>query len=209
MQTVICLVRHGETDWSRDQRFNGRQDIPLNDIGRQQCSELAAYLSDETIDIVISSPLSRCIETAEILAQPRGLGIVAEPRLVEMDYGQWEGLTYDQARQLDTVRFELWDRDPAAIAPPDGESGYTIATRVTAALFDILARHTGRTILLVAHKTVNRVLLCHALDWPIREYRRKVSQAPCALNRLEYKAGRIAVTVMNHLIELRQGSWHA
>ncbi len=194
MKTIIWLVRHGETQWTVEQRFNGRRNLPLIDAGREHCQKLAMQLAAQPLDTVISSPLLRSKETAEILARPHGLTVLIDKRLEEMDYGEWEGLTYEEAQALDRELYDRWESDPAAVAPPGGESGEQVAARVVVAFEDILDQYQGRQILIAAHKTVNRLLLCSISDLPISDYRRSVSQGPCALNRIEIQAnGQILV----------------
>lgn len=188
MKTIIWLVRHGETQWTAEQRFNGRGDISLSAAGREHCQRLAKQLATQPLDVIISSPLVRCRESAEILARPHGLVVTIDQRFEEIDYGQWEGLTYAEAQFLDEDLYNRWENDPAAVAPPKGESGEQVAARVVEAFRDIFARHQGQHVLIVAHKTVNRVLLCHVLDVSISDYRRRLSQGPCALNRIEVQA---------------------
>ncbi|MBM4397717.1 MAG: histidine phosphatase family protein [Deltaproteobacteria bacterium] len=90
---VVHLVRHGETDWNRENRFQGRRDVPLNDAGRAQAVKVAAALADRPLAAVRSSALSRARETAERIAEGRGIEVVVDDRLAEMDFGDWEGLT--------------------------------------------------------------------------------------------------------------------
>lgn len=194
MKTIIWLVRHGETQWTVEQRFNGRRNLPLIDVGREHCQRLATQLATQPLDAIISSPLLRSKETAEILARPHGVAVMIDKRLEEMDYGKWEGLTYKEAQSLDIDLYSQWESDPSTVAPPGGESGEQVAARVVMAFGDILEQHRGQQILIVAHKTINRILLCHIRDLPISGYRRSVSQGPCALNRIEVQAnGQILV----------------
>jgi broad specificity phosphatase PhoE len=194
MKTIIWLVRHGETQWTVEQRFNGRRNLPLTDVGREYCQRLAVQLATQPLDAIISSPLLRSKETAEILARPHELAVKIDERLAEMDYGIWEGLTYEEAQSLDRELYSRWESDPAIVAPPGGESGEQVAARVVTAFGDILNQYRQQQVLIVAHKTVNRILLCHILDLPISDYRRSVSQGPCALNRIEIQVnGRILV----------------
>jgi broad specificity phosphatase PhoE len=196
MKTIIWLARHGETRETVEQRFNGRRDCPLIDIGREHCRRLTSQLVAQHFDAIVSSPLQRCMETAEILARPHGLAAIVEKRFQEMDYGKWEGLTYDEARSLDARLYRHWENDPATVAPPEGESGEQVATRVVAAFEDILSQYCGQRVIIVAHKTVNRILLCTLLDLPISDHRHTISQMPCALSRIEIKAnGQILVSV--------------
>jgi phosphoserine phosphatase len=133
--TTILLARHGETEWNREERYQGHADPPLNETGRAQAEELAERLVGERIDAVYSSDLRRAAETAEIVAARLGLGVEHEPGLREIDVGSWQGLT---KAQIDG-------------RPWDGETYEHHAERVTRALREIAARHLGRTLLVVSH----------------------------------------------------------
>src|SRR2546425_2921355 len=90
--TELLLVRHGETDWNREGRFQGHADPPLNDLGRKQAAELAATLAGEEVTAVYASPLRRAFETAELIASARGLRPVPVEALREVDVGSWQAL---------------------------------------------------------------------------------------------------------------------
>jgi broad specificity phosphatase PhoE len=194
--TIIWLARHGETDRTSAGRFNGRDDIPLNEIGRLNCTQLAGQLVTGSLDAVIASPLSRAVETAQIVAKARALPVSQDARFIEIDYGEWEGLTYQEVQERWPVLFRDWETDPARHAPPGGETGVSVAERATAALAEVVTRGQGQGMLIVAHKTVNRLLLCTLLNLPLRSYRQAIPQPPCALTRLEFgENGRISITL--------------
>lgn len=184
--TTIWLVRHGETERSVAQRFNGRDDVALTDRGRQQCRDLAQQLAHERIDAVYASPLRRCLETAALLIGERVLPIQPDFGLIEIDYGAWEGKTYQEARELDPQLYADWEQNPDRLAPPGGETGEAVAQRALAAVRAIVKRSLGQTILIVAHKTVNRLLLASIQGDPLREYR-SIPQELGALSRLEWE----------------------
>lgn len=133
--TTLLLARHGETEWNREERYQGHADPPLNDTGRAQARELAELLSAEPIEAVYSSDLRRAAETAEIVGARLGLPVEQNPGLREIDVGSWQGLT----------RAQIDGR------PWDGETYEHHAERVTRALREIAARHPGRTVLVVSH----------------------------------------------------------
>lgn len=194
--TIIWLVRHGETDRTSAGRFNGRDDVPLNEAGRWQCTRLAMLLANVPLEFVVTSPLARAIETAQIATMDRSLALMQDASLIEIDYGAWEGLTHREVQQWWPSQFKEWETDPAQHAPPNGESGIAVAERARLALADWVMQHNGHSILLVAHKTVNRLLLCTLLDLPLSSYRQAIPQAPCALTRLEFiEDARVLVTL--------------
>jgi broad specificity phosphatase PhoE len=145
---TILLVRHGETDWNRERRWQGHADRPLNETGRAQARALAEELVSDPPEAIYSSDLSRARETAEIAGARLGLPVEVDPRLREVDVGEWSGLTMAEieTRYPEAIRRRLdggtgWEQ---------GETYEQMAERVVAALHEIAARHAGR-ILVVTH----------------------------------------------------------
>jgi broad specificity phosphatase PhoE len=147
--TTILMARHGETDWNRDNRFQGHADPPLNDLGREQAHELAERLAREQLDAVYTSPLRRAGETAKIIASR--LGLEAEPvdGLLEVDVGSWSGLTRTEVERRFPDGYRRWL--DLGYGWDDGESYQELGERVLAALTGLAARHPGGRILVVTH----------------------------------------------------------
>jgi broad specificity phosphatase PhoE len=146
--TTILLVRHGETDWNAERRWQGHADRPLNDVGRRQTRALAARLDDD-VDAVYSSDLARARETAEILGERLGLPVRLDARLREVDVGEWSGLTTAEVEErypegLDRRRAggTGWER---------GETHEQMGERVLEALHEIAAAHPEGSVLVVTH----------------------------------------------------------
>jgi broad specificity phosphatase PhoE len=157
--TTILLVRHGETDWNRDNRFQGHADPPLNEAGREQAVDLAARLAGEELTAVYSSPLLRALETAEIVAAAHGLTPVAVDALKEVDVGSWEGLTRDEVAERYPEQYARWrDRQPG---PGDGETYEALRDRVIPALLEVAAAHPNGRVLAVTHGGPIRVALAY------------------------------------------------
>ena len=152
---TILLARHGETDWNRERRWQGWADPPLNETGRDQARQLAEDLRDTPFDAVYSSDLRRAHETAEIVAEPHGVPVVADERLREIDVGSWSGLLHSDVEQLypDGAR-------------PDGETSEQHAQRVLGAVREIARENLGKRILIVTHGGSIRVLRGGAGDIP-------------------------------------------
>jgi len=138
---LLYFVRHGETDWNAERRLQGQLDIPLNDVGRRQSMQCGSVLRDllaarhkTPADFTfIASPLSRARETMEILRRALGLpseGFAVDPRLVELSFGRWEGLTYREVRSLDRAALAARERDKWNFATPEGESYAQLLMRV-------------------------------------------------------------------------------
>lgn len=187
--TTLILARHGETDWNRDNRFQGHADPPLNELGRRQSAELAEALVGEAIERVYTSPLRRAAETAEIVA--RRLGVEAEPveALREIDVGAWSGLTRSEVAERFPEAYARWvERAPYGFE--DGETYDELAARVLPAVRGLAARHAGATILVVTHGGPSRVLQAHAAGVDYAEARRRETVLPnCAVCRFAVEDG--------------------
>lgn len=171
--TELIIVRHGETDWNRDGRYQGHADPPLNDAGRTQALELARELADTPLDAAYTSDLQRAAETARIILAGRDVPLVPDPGLREIDVGSWSGLT----------RPEIEARFPGP-ADHDGESREDHLDRVVGAVERIAARHPGERVLIVSHGGSIRALRRHAL---------RVDSVPrvdnCTVYRLGFESG--------------------
>ncbi|PEF06040.1 phosphoglycerate mutase [Bacillus thuringiensis] len=151
--TEICLVRHGQTDWNFQEIIQGREDIPLNEVGKKQASQSAAALQEETWDIIISSPLIRAQETANEIAKAAGLqSILLDDRFVERNFGEASGKPVATVRELIAEgKVEGMEQDEEIVA------------RCFAALEDVATTHFGKRIIIVAHSHSIKAIL-HAIE---------------------------------------------
>ncbi|OFI36975.1 histidine phosphatase [Arthrobacter sp. SW1] len=151
--TTFALVRHGQTDWNAERRLQGATDIPLNDVGRGQARDAVAVLSGQDWDVVVSSPLSRAAETADIIAAGLGLDVARRlPGLMERGYGKAEGL--QAGPELDALRI------PGGFEGAESEE--STAARGLAALESLAEEFSGKRVLVVAHGTLIRLTLNQA-----------------------------------------------
>lgn len=154
MVTTLTIVRHGETDWNRDRRIQGQTDIPLNAAGLVQAGELRDRLEGVGFEAVYASDLERAWRTAAMVAEPRGLAVRRRPALREKDFGTWEGLTDSEVlTRFPDARRGSWG---------DGETAEALASRVLAAVDEIVAAHAGGSVLVVSHGGAIRALYRHA-----------------------------------------------
>jgi broad specificity phosphatase PhoE len=188
---TLVFTRHGLTERSQpEQHLGQRLDIGLNAEGQAQAARLAERLADVPFERVVSSPLLRALETARIVAP--GRQVEADPRLLELDYGSWEGLTYEQIAARDGPARGLWELDPAGLACPGGESGNDVATRVRSFLETLIEAAADPDVpadlrvLVVGHSSTNRILLCVALGVSVRDFRRRFVQDPANLTVLRF-----------------------
>ncbi len=163
----IFLVRHGETHWNREGRFQGQIDVPLNENGRAQAMAVADFLRDVTFHHALTSPLSRPRETAlAILQHHPKVKLEAEPALAEISHGDWEGKFEPEVEAKYPGELQRWRTTPAAVQMPGGENLQQVRDRVVKAWERWLDRWqrdglTPHNVLVVAHDATNKVLLCH------------------------------------------------
>ncbi|MBI4318840.1 MAG: histidine phosphatase family protein [Chloroflexi bacterium] len=161
--TRLILVRHGETIWNVDRRFQGQSDIGLNVRGEQQAELTAQRLSDEAIEAVYSSDLQRCLETAGIIARDRGLAVRARPELREINFGEWEGMTFQEISTHSPGYLDRMRADTESVRPPGGETWAEVQQRVDAIFGEIRHAHPIGIVLVVSHVNPLRVLICSLL----------------------------------------------
>jgi len=184
---LLYLIRHAQTASSAVDSFNGRGELDLTERGREQARKLGARLASVRFEAIYRSPLGRTGQTAALVAASPAARVL--PGLTEIDYGRWEGLSPEQARALDPGRYDAWVADPAALAPPGGETAAQVAERALQALEEIRSRHQG-SVLAVSHKATLRILGAALSGAPVAKYRLRWSQDECALNLVELRAGK-------------------
>ncbi len=161
MATRISLIRHGETDWNLSGQMQGHAAVPLNSLGRQQAVLLADYLYPYAAEIttIYSSDSARTRETAEIIASRLSKTVILDPRLREIDLGEWQGMTMQQVETWDGERLKLVRADSFNTQRPGGESFSQVADRATAALAAYIEAHRDEHILAVSHGGTIRSVL--------------------------------------------------
>jgi phosphoserine phosphatase len=170
--TRILLIRHGQTAWNVKERFRGREDLPLDDVGRAQAGALAQLIANEwpSITAIYASPLQRAVATAQPAAQALHLDLVREDGLLDIDYGLWQGLTPEEASSKYPSLFHLWNTSPEEVQFPNGESLCEVQKRARECVDRLAARNQGQVIVVVSHLQVCRVLLCSVLGLSLRSY---------------------------------------
>jgi alpha-ribazole phosphatase len=182
--TTVWLIRHGAPGGAAGLCY-GRHDVPLSEDGVLQAKELAGRFASEPVDIIYASPLRRALDTAKILAEQRGLAIERCADLAEIDFGEFEGRSYDEIEALFPETFQMWMREPTQVRFPQGENFQDLRRRTLRALEFVLARHAGQRIVIVSHAGVIRILLAQALGIPDRHVFR-LDQDYGSLNRIDY-----------------------
>ncbi|WP_371371356.1 alpha-ribazole phosphatase [Sporomusa aerivorans] len=201
--TRLIIVRHGQTLWNLERKYQGHSDIALTEKGLQQAEAVAARLAAESIEAVYASDLSRAYKTAECIAVKHNLKVNVVPELREIRFGEWEGLTYEEI----TVRWpgllgKLWST-PDEIEIPGGETFRQLKERAYDAVNRIVAAHPEQTVAVVAHGGTIGTIICAMLNihlnhvWSIR-------QDNTAVNIVDYYEGRPTICLLNCIRHLPQ-----
>ena len=199
--TRIYLLRHGETTWNVERRYQGTLDSPLSETGRQQTSRTSDALRSAPLRAVYSSPLRRALETAAVIASPHGLPVRTHDGLSEIRVGEWEGLTVAEIETRYGESVRQWYDTPHLARIPGGETIEEMRERAAAAVDEIRRRHEGETVAAVAHGGVNKTILLTVLGAPLSSYWR-IRQHNACVNVLEYQGDRAVMLIMNETSHL-------
>jgi len=223
MVTTLYLIRHGETEGSETKRYKGSIDVPLSENGQRQMEQVAkrlnrsynSYKTYNGLNAVYTSPLSRALKSAEIIAEPHCLKPIVISDLRERNFGIWEGMSFTEIKEKYPQEFEAWAGNPLRYSPVDGESTVEVRERVISALNKIIDNHKGTVpitppclpldkgrlsgvsevvesglspalnIAITAHGGVNRIILCHVMGIPLENIFRN-EQDFAAVNIIEF-----------------------
>jgi alpha-ribazole phosphatase len=159
--TELILIRHGETDWNIEGRYQGQSDTPLNQTGIQQARDMAHRLRQAHFDAIFSSDLLRARQTAEILSEISGVPLRVDPRLREIHQGEWEGMLFSDIRARYAQAFEERLRNPLEVAPPGGETVGQVRQRVLDAIQEIVEQFPHGSIAIVSHGLSLAIIKVH------------------------------------------------
>jgi uncharacterized phosphatase len=187
-ETVICIVRHGETDWNAQGRLQGKEDIELNDAGRQQARRIAAYLSGDHWDAVVSSPLKRALETAQIISGILSISeIEVEEQITERDYGEASGLFPEDRRS----------RFPDGI--PGQEDFELFRQRAMSGLKKIVRDHAGKRIVVISHGALTNSILYTLSGGEFGSFKTRLRNG--CINQITVKDGKWTVDFYNKVVD--------
>jgi probable phosphoglycerate mutase len=185
--TRLLLVRHGATSATEEDRFSGSTAAELSEQGRWQAAQLGVRLAHQNLTAVYSSPLSRALDTARIIAGHCGLAPVARDGLREIAHGHWEGMKRDDVEREFADEYAAWESDPFTFAPAGGESGVAVLARALPVIREIVTAHPGGRALVVSHKATLRLVLSSLLGFDARGYRDRLDQSPACLNVVDFR----------------------
>ena len=180
--TQIILTSNGNTPWDKDKIFQGSKDIPLDDLGREEAWAVGKWLKDENIHAVYTSPLSRARDTAIAIARHHNLEVLDLPGLADLSYGDWDGIPWKEVKVKYADLYHQWETAPHTVRFPNGEPLEVLRTRALAAVEEVVQRHPDRTVLLMAHRAVNRVLIAAFIGLDNSNFWR-IAQDNTAINR--------------------------
>ncbi|NPV77705.1 MAG: histidine phosphatase family protein [Anaerolineae bacterium] len=206
MSTTIILVRHGQTEWNRIERFRGRYDVPLNNVGLKQANKSAKFIGMRWKPAAIyTSPLSRAVQTAESIAKVCNLLVRPTSGIIDIDYGDWQGLTPDEVKKKWPELLSDWYERPETVQIPGGETLSKVRNRAMAVLREICLLHSDQEIVLVSHTVVNRLILLTTLGLGDDRFWH-LGQEPCAINVIEKRGEEYIVQAMNCTSHLHKNS---
>ena len=168
----LILVRHGETETNRLGKIQGVSQSPLNERGLKQAEAAARALDEEKPFALYASPLRRAVQTADAISKRTGIGIVTEHGLIEMDVGEFEGLTGRQLRERFPDVMRSWDEDAYSTLMPGGESLEIVSERAWETVARLADVHADETVVAVTHNFTIQMILCTALGMPPNNFRR-------------------------------------
>lgn len=203
MSVRLVVVRHAETEWNREGRYQGWRDTALSEIGRAQAQAVGRLLARQPLAAVWSSPLQRARDTAAAIAAPQGLVVREEPAFREMRFGAWEGLTRDEVSASFPAQYRGWSQTPHLVVPPGAETLEEVRARVLAGLEEVREAYEGQTVCVVAHGVSIRILILEALGLGLDRLW-SLHVASTGISELEFRDDWAAVHRMNTLVHLDQ-----
>ncbi len=200
--TSVYLVRHGQTAWNKEEIFRGRTDVPLDETGLKQAELVGQYFKGMEIDGVFSSPLSRAWQTAEKVTQFHDLKVQPLQGIIDMSFGKWEGRPHQEIRENDSKTYRQWVETPHLVRLPGGEGLDDVRVRAMAAIEEVIRNHPGKTLILVTHRVICKVLICAILGLDNSHFW-QITQDTTAINFIQYRNGKYILSLMNETCHLK------
>lgn len=201
--TKIYLVRHGQTDWNKQLVFRGRKDIPLNEVGMMEANSIAQGLEEEKIDSIYTSPLKRAVQSAGPASKVSGIKIEQAADFIDINYGKWEGLSFTEVQNRYKEQYNLWENHPEKVEFPAGETLEEARHRSFMAFKNIIRNSLHKSLLIVSHRVINKLLLCAILDLP-NSYFWKIRQDTACINVIECTHEMFILEKMNDTCHLKE-----
>ena len=199
----LFLVRHGRTQWNKEEIFRGRADIPLDEVGRKEAERVADRLQGEDIGLVLSSPLSRAREMAEVIAKGCGAPLEVREGLIDLDFGEWQGLSHQEVKERYPELYRRWKERPHEVIFPGGEDLEEVKRRALGVIEEV--RGQGHGVVIVTHRVVLKVLICALLGLDNSHFWH-ILQDTAAINCFRFDGKRWILHYLNdtcHLLPLK------
>jgi phosphoserine phosphatase len=204
--TKLLLTRHGHVEGIDPVRFRGRADLELTRLGIAEAERLARRIGALSKPVaILSSPSKRCLRTAQTIAAACGLRVQSCEKVNDIDYGSWQFRTHDEVKLMSPGLFAAWFATPERVRFPDGESLQDVAARTSDSLRVVLSQYPNETVVIVAHDSVNRVILSQLIGLPLSAYWR-FAQQPCCINEIDIAQDSCRILRLNdtsHLDDLK------
>lgn len=201
--TQIILASNGNTPWDKDKIFQGSKDIPLDDLGREEAWAVGKWLKDENIHAVYTSPLSRARDTAIAIARHHNLEVLDLPGLADLSYGDWDGVPWKEVKVKYADLYRQWEAAPHTVCLPNGEPLAVLRTRALGAVEEVVQRHPDQTVLFVAHRAVNKVLIAAFIGLDNSNFWR-IAQDTTGINRFHLLEDGRRVGKTWHIISINE-----
>jgi broad specificity phosphatase PhoE len=201
-QARVILVRHGQTLWNEEERWQGQKGTGLSTKGRQQCLAAAEALAGMGVEAIYSSDLERARESAQIIAERLNLPVKYAEALRERAVGEWNGLTDEEVKQRFPQERAAHLAHPGTFAAPGGESREDVLARAAQFIEQVVADHAGQVVLIVAHAGVIKAMVCHALHAPVHAWPR-MDVDNGSITIIEGQPGRLRLARLNDAYHLR------
>lgn len=198
----LYMVRHGQTDYSLENRFCGSIDPPLNEVGRRMAEAFGGAYAKKRWDAVYCSPSQRARATAEALASRVDAEVFVEEGLREIAYGEWESLRHEDVRAQWPEAYAYWSADTASRGTPGGETAFQVAARAAPVIERVRAEHPEGRVLVVSHKATLRILTCALLGLDVRLFRDRIGQPVAAVTRFDVRPSGAMLTLLGDVSHL-------
>ncbi|WP_267524458.1 histidine phosphatase family protein [Campylobacter sp. MG1] len=195
--TKIILLRHGQTNWNKEGRYQGQIDTDLSELGKEQAKLLSNALKKIKIDEFIASPLKRAYETACESAKFHNKQVIKDERLLEINHGTWEGKLSSEVEKMDKELLKMWKQTPHLVKMPNGENLQDILNRALPCVVEFAKKYDGKTIAFFAHDAVNKVLLAHFLNAPLSSFWNILQDNTC-INVVEFNDDLFKIVTLNN-----------
>jgi alpha-ribazole phosphatase len=203
MTTTLILIRHGETAYNRERRYQGHKDIPLTAKGKRQAEGIGLKLKNPPLDAIYSSDLQRATSTAAAINSYHSLRVNILPQLREIDFGAWEGKTYDEIQKQWQKLASGWEEEPSKIELPGGETIKHLRTRMRIFTRKILIDHPGQRVAVITHGGPIRLILMDALGLKLDDWWRLITNNG-GISIIEYRDKKAEVLLQNDISHLKR-----